>query len=186
MKEKFKEVFEKFYKNLSENYLSTFNTKPMISYNRGDVEIDEDMIISEPDEDGDAIWEMKEIGDYDFSSIEEKIGFSLCEELKAYFSTYLFLYLAGYYKDITLYFDPLKSKEYIEKKVLVAQKDGTYYFNGTEIFALGIAVYKNDDSYVIFYDNKTGKVFIYENDTENKVEFNESLLEILNNLNASF
>ena len=98
----------------------------------------------------------------------------------------MFLYLAGYYKDTTLYFDPLKSKEYIEKKVLVAQKDGEYYFKGTEIFAIGTAVYNNDDAYVIFYDNKTEKVFIYENDTENKVEFDKSLFEILEDLAAIY
>ena len=140
------------------------------------------MIISEPNNDGECVWELKEIGDYDFFSVEEKIGFKLREELKAFYSTYLFLHLSGEYSNIALYFDNIKSKDFIEKRVTVAQKDGSYYFSGTEIFAIGSAEQNGDDAYVLFYDNKTGRVFIYENDTKTKIYFDESLADILSKM----
>ena len=185
MKEKFKQAFEKYYENLSKIYSEVFDSQPTISYNGEDTEIDKDLIISKPNEDGETAWKLKEVGDYDFSEIEERLGFTLNEELKAFYSSYLFLHLAGDYeadgKYLTLYFDALKSQEFIEKRVLLAQKDGNYYFEGTQIFALGSAVYNDDDTYVIFYDNKTSKVFIYENDTQNKIELNDSLIEVISN-----
>ena len=186
MKNKFKESFENYYENLCKVYLETFDSKPTISYDGKDTEIDSEMIISEPNDDGECAWQLKSIGDYDFSNVEEKIGFKMCEELKAYYSTYLFLHLTGEYKEITLYFDMLKSKMLIEKSILVAQKDGVYYFEDTEIFCIGSAMYNNDDAYGVFYDNKTGSVFIYENDTENKIELDDSLFEIIKNMKALF
>ncbi|MBQ8425375.1 MAG: SecY-interacting protein Syd [Clostridia bacterium] len=186
MKNESKEAFEKYYEDLCKVYLENFNSKPTISYDGKDTEIDSEMIISKPNDDGESAWQLKSIGDYDFSKVEEIIGFKMCDELKSYYSTYLFLHLAGEYKEITLYFDMLKSKELIEKSILVAQKDGAYYFQDTEVFSLGSAVFNDDDAYGIFYNNKTGSVFVYENDTDNKIELDDSLFEIIKNMKALF
>lgn len=186
MKNKFKEVFEKYYENLSRKSLEIFGSNPTISYNGDDNEIDREMIISKADEDGYSEWKIKAIDDYDFSSVEEKIGFNLCEELKAFYSSYLFLHLAGEYSKITLYFDNLKSKDHIEKRIETSQKDGNYYFDGTEILAIGSAEYKGDDAYVLFYDNKTGRIFIYENDSETKIYIDENLADLISKIDVIF
>lgn len=195
MKTKFKQAFESYYNRLYDLYHDEFSTEPTICYDTDeffDPEIDRSMILSEPSEDGESIWGLLKVGDYDFSEIEQTIGFTLNEELKAFYSSYLFLHLAGDYilnqenEIVTLYFDALKSKGSIEKMAIIASKNGNYYFEGSQTFAIGSANYSGDDAYIIFYDNETGKVFIYESDTENKIELPDSLLEIINKLEAIF
>ena len=186
MKKEFKLAFEEYYKNLENIHKITFETLPTVCVNLDDIEIDKDLICSEEDDDGYVVWKLKEIDEFDFSEIEKEIGFKLSNELKAYFSTYMFLHLAGECDGIKFSFDALKSKEYIQKKILISKKDGDYYFENEKLFVLGSATYKNDDAYVIFYDNKTEKVFIYENDTNNKIETNKSLLDIIKNMKADF
>ena len=186
MKKEFKSAFEEYYKKSETIHKITFETLPTVCVNPDDKEIDKDMLCSNEDEDGYVVWKLKEIEEFDFEEIEKETGFKLSNELKAYFSTYMFLCLAGEYDGIKFSFDALKSKEYIQKKILISKKDGDYYFENEQTFVLGSATYENNDAYVIFYDNKTEKVFVYEDDTNNKIETDKSLLEIINNMQASF
>ena len=192
MKEKFQQAFVNYYNRLFDLYHDEFNCEPTVSYDGTDTEIDMSLIQSNPSEDGEVVWGLVKVGDYDFSGIENAIGFAMSEELKAYYSSYLFLHLAGDYKIenkdeyVALYFDALKSKGSIEKMAIIASKNGQYYFEGSQIFAIGSADYNDDDAFVIFYDNENGKVFIYESDTEKKIELDDSLLSIISKMEAIF
>ena len=42
----------------------------------------------------------------------------------------------------------------------------------------------DDDGYTIYFDNKNRKLFCYEDDTHNTIEFNESLAEAIANMDA--
>lgn len=182
MKKEFKLAFEEYYKNLENIHKITFETLPTVCVNIEDKDLDKEMICSSEDEDGYFVWKLKEIESVDFDEIEKEIGFKICEELKTFYSTYLFLQLSGEFKEISLYFDTLKSNKYVQKRILIARKDGEYYFENSQIFAIGSATYEDDDSFVIFYDNKSGEIFIYENDTNKKIIINKSLLEIIKNM----
>lgn len=184
MKQKYKEMYEQYYNKLTDLYMGKFNTRPTTSFNSNDDNIDSDLIASKPNEDEECEWRLKEIGDYNFMEIETKIGFKLCEELKAFYSTYLLLQLNGKYRRKLFYFDVVKSEKEIEKKVLNSQSNGAYYFPNSEVFLIGSASYCGNDDYVILYDNKTEKVFMYDTDKKNITKFKEGLLEILNSLDV--
>ena len=68
MKNEFKKAFEEYYSKLETIYKITFETLPTISYDENDEEIDKDMIFSEPNEDGECVWKLKEINDFNFYS----------------------------------------------------------------------------------------------------------------------
>jgi len=179
-------AFEEYYKKLIKVYEETFDSQPTVCYSEDDSSIDKDMILSKPNEEGESIWKIKKVENYDCSKLEENLGFKLCDDLKGFYTSYLFLRLAGEYNDITFSFDNLQSSESIEKRVLIARKDGEYYFENSKIFCLGVAEYSDNDSYVILYDNDDGRLFIYDAEMKNSINLDISLKELLSKMKAIF
>ena len=75
-------------------------------------------------------------------------------------------------------------KESVIETVLDAYETAQYLFSGKEVFVLGMAESNDDDGYTIYFDNKNRKLFCYEDDTHNTIEFNESLAEVIANMDA--
>ena len=178
-------AISKYYENLKKIYKKNFNSLPTVSFVE-DEDIDNDLYLSSPNEDGEVEWGLKKIENLDFLKIEEELGFKINSNLKEYFSSYLFLSLNGRYNEIDFSFDSLKSVNYIKEKILISSKDGKYYFPDNNYFLIGIATYKQDDGYMIFYDNDSSKIFIYEDDTKKTVDINISLASLIENLEPNF
>lgn len=177
-----KESFEKYFEKLNRLYKEEFGTKPSVPYSE---RWNKDLIVSEPDDEGYVEWEPKlQAEAVDWDSIEDGLGFKICSELKAFYSTYSFAQLDGEYKKISLCFDVVNLRESVIETVLDAYETAQYLFSGKEVFVLGMAESNDDDGYTIYFDNKNRKLFCYEDDTHNTIEFNESLAEVIANMDA--
>jgi len=116
--------------------------------------------------------------------VEENLGFALCEELKAYYSSYLFLSMSGKFGSADLYFQPISSQENLVGIISQQFKDGQNAFPNTQIFLIGNAIINNNDGYYIYYDNVTSKVFCYEMETQKQVLLAYSLIKIIGQMEA--
>ncbi|PHU34427.1 SecY-interacting protein Syd [Pseudobutyrivibrio ruminis] len=178
-----KEAFDIFFEKLNRVYEEEFGTKPMIPYSE---KWNRDLLVSEPDDEGYVEWEPKlQTETIGWASIEDGLGFKICEELKAFYSTYSFAQLDGDYKKISLCFDLVNLEENVTETILEAYETAQYLFSGEEVFVLGMAELNGDDGYTIYFDNKNRKLFCYEDDTYKTIEFNESLTEVIGGMEAT-
>ena len=53
------------------------------------------------------------------------------------------------------------------------------------MFLIGNAVVNDDDSFFIYFDNATGKLFCYESDTKNEVLLSYSIAKTIGSMEAS-
>jgi hypothetical protein len=177
-----KEAFNIYFNKLNVYADEMLGTKPLVSYSE---ELNKQLIVSEPDEDGEVEWQPQlQTEPFDFDAIEASLGYRLSAEIKEFYGTYFFFSLRGLIDGIRLYFYPVSSKEVVERVLLGAHRDGQYYYPKSEILLIGNAIIEEDDSYLIFYDNSQQKIFFYEDDTKQKVESSRSLFEILENMEA--
>lgn len=177
-----KEAFDKYFEKLNKLYAEEFGTKPTVSFSET---YNNNIFISEPDEYGEAEWEPKlQETAIDWNRLEEELKFKICDELKAYFSTYSFAQLEGDFGKISLCFDPVDLEERVEDSVKNAYKTAQYLYPGSEIFALGMAEINDDDGYTIYFNNQNNKIFCYEDDTKKTVELTESLETIIGTMEA--
>ena len=87
-------------------------------------------------------------------------------------------------RNISLYFDAINLKKSVEETIKYNFDVGQTMYPNSEIFAIGIAEIDGDDGYTLYYDNKTGIVFCYENDTKNKMNVSDSISELIENMEA--
>lgn len=178
-----KEAFDIFFEKLNRVYEEEFGTKPMIPYSE---KWNRDLLVSEPDDEGYVEWEPKlqaEVINWD--SIEDSLGFKICEELKEFYSTYSFADLEGRYNKILISFDGVNIVKSVENLVKDAYEIGKYDFPNSEVFALGDAVIRDDDGYTLYFDNKDGRLFAREFDTNRTVEVSNSIAEVIANMEAT-
>ena len=174
-----KTAFEVYFKKLTDFNQQKFNKLPTVTYTDT---LNSDLLISTADTNGDIEWQPKlQTTPVDWSTLEVTLGFSVCEELKEYYSSYLFLTLAGGYKDIAkqLNFEAIADQNAIPQIILRQSKDGQYYFPNTQIFLLGNALINGDDSFGVYFDNQNGTIFCYEDDTKNRISLSDSLANII-------
>lgn len=176
-----KEAFDNYFKKLNRVWNELMNSGPMVSYSK---DINKDLIISSPDEDGDVEWKPVLQQSYDFSSITKALGFDLCDELKAFYNTYYFFTLGGELDGKSLYFDSVGAKEPLETTIINAYENGQYYYPNSQSFVIGMACINENDNYILFFDNEDGKLFCYENETNSKVQVSYSLEETISLMEA--
>lgn len=183
MKLDMKTAFENYFSKLASLYRSTFGTMPTVPY----VEtLEKSLLIGDPDEDGEIQWAPKEqTSILSWSDIETQLGFKLCQELKDYYNTFYFLAVSGTFGSCELHFYRIDGTEPIEKTVLRNYNDAQYIFPKTEEFLIGNAVVNDDDSFFIYFDNATGKLFCYESDTKNEVLLSYSIAKTIGSMEAS-
>lgn len=174
-----KEAFETYFEKLNNVWKDGIGCYPMISE---DEKNNKDLIISEPDEDGEVEWQPQlQKNEINFSSI---INFDLCEELKGFYNTYSFFSLRGKIANVRLYFDPVNAIETVEDTIKKAFENGQYYYPNSQIFVLGVASIDEDDNYILFFDNKTGRLFCYEGDTKKEITISDSLAKTISLMEA--
>ena len=169
MKDYLKQYFEK----LKQLYLKEFGTNPTVPY------FDNcSLFISSEDEDGEAEWLPLEI-----ENIEIKNKEKLTEELIEFYSSYYYLVLRGTYKNIHFDFSiNMYSNERINNFIDNAIKDGEYYFKSDNYILIGTACMDGNDDILVFYDVKDNKVFLYDQDFEEKIGDVFELKDIIKNL----
>lgn len=177
-----REAFDSYFKKLREYAMKELGTLPSVPYSEKG---NRNIIVSEPDEEGYVEWIPKlQDEEIDWKSIEKELGFVVCDELKAYYSTYLFASLDGKFEGVYLHFDPIGDGEIIYDTVKRHFSDGQYYFPNSQTFVLGMAIVDEDDNYFIFYDNRTSGVFVYENDRHNTVVLTNSIADVIDSMEA--
>ncbi|MCF0260421.1 MAG: SecY-interacting protein Syd [Erysipelotrichaceae bacterium] len=178
-----KEALEGFFKRLLAFSQSTFGTFPTVCFT---ADLNRDLMISAPDEDGEAEWRpVLQKQPVDWRKIEDRLGFRLCDELKEYYSVWSFPVVTGKFGSSTLTFYGVNAVEQVEKTVLQEYADAQYVFPDSQIFLLGHAVIQDQDDYFIYFDNTTQKVFCYESDTGKEVLLAYSLAGLFDRMEAS-
>lgn len=178
-----KAAFSNYFLKLDSLYSGTFGTKPTVPYS--DM-LNKALFIGSPDEDGEIQWEPKEQGvRYDWKAVEATLGFLLCQELKDYYNTFFFLTLPGTFGNSELHFYKVDGSESLGKVALRNFNDAQHVFPGTHMFLIGNATVNDDDSYFIYFDNATGKLFCYEADMRNEVVLSYSIAKTIGSMEAS-
>ena len=177
-----KKAFESYFQKLNALYDELFSTLPTVSCSD---RLNPSLVVSEPDEDGEVQWKpLEQTSPLEWESIEEKLGFSVCEELKAYYSAYYFLRMSGKLGNCQLNFYPLGAAGPIPETIEQNYKDARYFFPDTQIFILGNARAAGDDSYFIFYDNLENRLFCYENDRQKQFPLGDSISRTIGTMEA--
>ena len=177
-----KTAYEEYFSKLNSLYFTVFGTKPTVPYLEA---YNKEMLIGVPNEDGEIQWAPKEQqNEFDWNNLEKEFGFTLCRELKEYYNTFYFLSLSGMLKFYELHFYRIDGTEPLDSIAFRNYKDGQHVFPCTECFLIGNASINDDDSFFIYYDNSTGKVFCYESETKKEFLLSYSLAEIIENMEA--
>lgn len=163
------------------NYnMKHYKKNPTVCYSD---ELNKLLLTSNVDQDGNVEWlPFEQKKNSALTDIEKTVGVVLCDELKSYYSSYLFLTLEGKYENVYLYFQAISSADAIKRIIIQQQKDGLFYFPNSYTFLLGNAVIKNNDGFLIFLDNQSSKVFCYEPDRKEKHIFQKSLANIISEM----
>lgn len=144
---KMQEAFEIYFSKLKEYCQIEFNTYPKVSFDEG---INKELIIGEPDNEGYIAWLPRKINKpFDFIPVERGYNFSLNEEIKEYFASYLFLSLAGFFEDLELDFEPVSEFSEIEVTIRRQIENGRYYFPDKDYLLIGSGG-DGDDDFITF------------------------------------
>ncbi len=175
-------AFKQYFEKHEADYMKHFGQKPSIPY---DDHFNQDLFISEPDEDEWAQWEPKiQAEDVDWEEIEKELGFKINDILKNFWGTVSFAEMDGVFNDITLYFDPVNFSESLKRTIYNAHNVALTVYPDSQVLCLGMADIAGDDGYTLYIDNETGKVFCNEIDRNTTVEIADSLTTIIKNMTA--
>lgn len=167
------DAFDIYFSNLREFSQKVFGSDPTVSYDDG---INKELIIGEPDDEGYIAWSPKKINTtFDFIPIEEKYDLFLNEEIKSYYTTYLFLRLSGYFEDMELHFEPISKVSELAGTIERQITDARYYFPNRQYLLIGSGSDGADDSFNIFYDNEDPKLMCVSTETQRIKLINQPL-----------
>lgn len=170
---KMQDAFEIYFSKLKEYSIKEFNSNPTVCF---DESINKELISGEPDEEGYISWFPKKINTtFDFFPKEKKHNIYLHQEIKEYFTTYLFLRLSGLFEGMELDFEPIS--DFLELAVIIERQivDAKYYFPDEQYLLIGSGSDGSDDSYNIFYDNKAPKLVCVSTETDKIKHINKPL-----------
>lgn len=177
-----KKAMESFFDKQKTMSQKRLGTNPSVPYSES---LNKRLLISQPDDDGEVEWKPSLQPTFTkWKEIEDILGFILCDELKAYYSSYFFLDLSGKFGSAFLYFQPIYSEDNLKGIIIQQYKDGQYIFPKSQVFLIGNAVIDDDDGYFIFYDNSSSKTFCHETDSNRQVLLTYSLAKVINSIEA--
>lgn len=176
------QAFKIYFCKLEQFSEERYGSRPTISYSEA---INKALLLSSPDEDGEVEWAPTlQRETVDWQEIEYQLSFSVCEDLRAFYSTYYFLALEGILDNKTLNLYPIDGSVSISSLVLRHYADAQTFFPGSRCFLIGNAIINDDDSFFIFFDNANQKVFCYEADTKQTVKVAGTIAEIVSTMEA--
>ena len=176
------ESFKSYFSRLNDYAENKFGTKPTVTYTDS---LNKELFVSEPDEDGEVEWEPKpQKNVIDWSKLESVFGFSICDELKEYYSSYSFLMLYGKFGTSFLNFFPVNAVEPVDISVKRAFDDAKEVFPDSQIFLIGNATVNEDDNFFIYFDNKTGKLFCYDVENDKEILLSYSIRKTIDAMEA--
>ena len=177
-----KQAFEAFFRKYRAFWLREYGKPPSVAYTDA---LNKDLLLSGPDEEGDAAWRpVLQTAPVDWDMLEKRIGFVIRPDLKAYLSTFYFLSLEGKLGDAWLNFTPINDREDVGTLVLAGSDRIRSAFPGKPCLQLGYACVDDDDGYCLFADNASGEVFCQEFDTNHRVYLGETVEAVLLGLEA--
>ncbi len=172
-----KKAFQEYFRKLNEYAYREYGTLPTVVNSD---EWDKSMLIGDEDEEGYIQWRPKEIQvNLDWKSLEQSFGFNLKEDLKAYYTSYLFIRLSGEFDEIKINFDRIVDVNTIPQLIKKQHRDGEYYLPGQQMFLLGGVSLDGCDDLLILYRNNDGKVICYDPELKRQFVFDYSLAEII-------
>jgi len=176
------EAFKAYFSRLNEYAEEMFGTKPTVAYADS---LNKDLLVSEPDEDGEVEWEPKpQKTVINWSELEIRFGFSICTELKEYYSTYSFLMLCGKFGTSLLNFFPVNAVESIDISINRAFNEAKEAFPESQMFLIGNATVNEDDNFFIYFDNNTGKLFCYDMENSRELLLSYSISKTISAMEA--
>lgn len=170
---KIKEAFDIYFRKLNEIYTKTFNSSPSASWSP---DINQDLFVSAPDEDGEARW--KPILGHPLCLPE------LCDELNQFYGSYYFCVLNGLYDHVQYYFEPIDSLQTAKKKAKQAVLDGEYYFKNQKAVLLASCSKAGNDDLLLFYNQETNSLFLYDRDKRFIFPLEFTLVQLISQMEA--
>ena len=177
-----KKAFDEYFKRLLIYSQKLFGTRPTVTYTD---RLNQNVLVTSPDEDGEVEWIPKaQLSHVNWKDLEQELRFSVCEELREYYTLYSFLMLSGTFGNAYLNFYPIDAVEPVPQTVKRQYADGQTVFPNSQIFLIGNAIVNDDDSYFIFIDNENGKLFCYESDTSQQLLLSYSIAKTISAMEA--
>ncbi len=165
-----------YFQKLKALYQKNFGTAPTFPWEEN---AGHQLFISPPDEDGDAQWTPKMA-----APLPASVGSTLCSELVSYYSSWYFLQMKGRIRNIDVNFLPFSSVEAATSAAKIAVSDGRDYFPKARCALLATCTVSGIDDMLLFYDQDTGSLFIYDPDKEAKHNVKASLPELISEMEA--
>ena len=162
IKQNFKIVFDDYFQKLKQIYNENFNHNPDTYFSEN---WNKDIIVSQENDSGNFEWEPKpQNTNLNWQKIELALGYTLNQNIKDFYSVYSFARFGGdlktnKFENISLRFYSVNFEKPATECILQNHKDGSYYYKDSQIMVLGDACIDDNDSYFIFYDNKTDSLF---------------------------
>lgn len=177
-----KTAFEEYYRRLEKYCFDEYKDKPKVPYSE---KLDASALISAPDDEDEVAWAPVYLNEPpNWELAEKQLGFQLCDELKQYYGTCLFLRMNGRIIDIDLSFEPIPSVEAILPLIVCQRNDAKLRFPNLQMLLLGGADANGDDGYSIYYDNCSGSIICFDQDTLASLELPMTLTEIIAKMEA--
>ena len=168
-----KEAMASYFLKLEELYRENFGTIPTVSWSE---EMDQELFIGEPDEDGEIQWKPKEAILISSSK--------LCDELIDFYSSYYYWELKGKYKEVTFIFPAVPSYKKTNEILKAAIDQGNYYFPNENIAFLASCYSNGNDDLLLFFMQKTGELFLYDIDKKDNMLLDYSLIDLISSMEA--
>lgn len=168
-----KDAMDIYFQKLNYIYVQTFNTCPSVSWSP---DINQDLFITSPDEDGDAQW-------CPISAQSLKLP-GLCDELNQFYSSYYYCSLNGRYQNIQMYFDPIDSLETAQRKAKQAILDGDYYLKNQNAVLLATCSLEGNDELLLFYKQETGELILYDQNKRFMCSLECSFVQLVSQMEA--
>jgi hypothetical protein len=165
-----------YFKKLKALYKEKFGTAPSFPYDEDAVH---GLFCSAPDEDGYALWQPKMA-----SPVEASVGAMLCPELAEFYGSWYFLQMNGRIGNIDIDFFAFDSRPSATEAAKSALADGKYYFPQENCALIASCTLDGADGLLMFYDQNSGKVFIYDADRNMRRYVNASLGDIIAKMEA--
>jgi len=150
-------AFEIYFRKQQDFWLLNYKIPPRVPYNKA---INERMIIPGSLSNGYVQWQpLQQEAKVDLSDLEQRLKLLIHPQIKQYFTSYWFLSLIGDIGNATLDFRSIPYGIDIIKIIEECYKTGVNYSkSGNIYFEFGYASVDNDDSFLIYVDNKSAGV----------------------------